>query len=152
MRFLLLFALAPLAGCGQSAPPAVAVYPVEGQLIVSGVPAGSAQVAFHPVGDGSAAISVGLTGPDGRFRLTTRITHDGAPAGEYAVTVFWPIDGCSCDDPAHDRLKGAYADRAKSSLRATVRPETNTITIHATVGFGGWNLPRMRDSQTPHQK
>src|SRR5262249_46886055 len=33
---------------------------------------------------------VGRVGADGRFRLSTYLTGDGAPAGDYTVLVVWP--------------------------------------------------------------
>lgn len=132
-----------LVGCSRPAPPGVPVYPVAGRLVVGGVPAGNAQVAFHPVGGGGLAVA--HTDADGRFRLTTRTAHDGARAGEYVVTFFWPNHDGTCDDFAHDRMSGAYLDRATSPLRATVRPGSNDIVIQASITAGGWNLPRLRD-------
>src|SRR5262245_6999914 len=117
----------------------VKVYPVEGRLLVSGKPAGNARIVFHPVEPGNSALyPVGVTQPDGSYRLTTYATGDGAPAGEYIVTVIWPheaipIDECDCVDPVtHDRLCGLYADPTRSPLRATIRPERNEITLQAT--------------------
>jgi len=141
------------AGCG---PPAgrtpVPVHPVEGKLLVVDRPATNARLVFYPAGGSPGSVCpVGVTGPDGRFRLTTYTTDDGAPEGEYVVTVLWPNETFPADDcdvanmATHDRLGGLYLDPAKSELRATVRPGHNTITLHATVGGSGWNLPRLRD-------
>ena len=115
-------------------------------------PAANAHVVFHPLdktGTGGRT-PVGITGADGTFRMTTHASDDGAPAGEYAITVLWindaiPFDACA--DPAtHDRLCGLYLDPATSRLRATVRPERNEITLHATIGGAGWSLPRLKDT------
>lgn len=156
MRSLLLFVLVALAGCGRPTAPAIVMYPVEGRLIVSGIPAVNAQVALHPIGEPTSSYHpVGTTGADGRFRLTTHTTGDGAPAGEYVVTVIWTnhelFGGdcpCGADPTQHDRLCGAYADPATSRLRATVRAQHNEITLETTVGGGGrgWNLPRRQDA------
>src|SRR5205809_799630 len=96
-------------------------YSVEGVFLVGDVPAGGAHLAFHSTGDG-ADRPVGVTGPDGTFRMMTHAPADGAPAGEYIVTVYWPnhaipFDECACIDFAvHDRLTGAYADPDTSPL------------------------------------
>jgi hypothetical protein len=152
------FAFCLLAGCsGQSKdPPHVPVYPVEGKLIVSGRLAGNSRVVFHPVdkGDSISLRPVANTRPDGTFQLMTYAAGDGAPAGEYIVTVVWlnesiPIDECEgLDLTAHDRLCGRYADPATSQIRATIRPERNEIVLHATAGGDGhgWNLPRLKDA------
>ena len=136
------------AGCAGREAGGPAVCPVEGVLVVDGAPAANARVAFHPAGGGPAARPVGVTGPDGGFRLSTHAPGDGAPAGDYVVTVLWPddsmpVDECECPDPAaHDRLRGAYLNPATSPLRATVGPGPNRVALRAEVGSRGWNLPR----------
>lgn len=144
------------AGCarGDAGPARASVHPVAGKLLVADRPAVNARLAFHPAGGSLGGVyPVGVAGADGRFRLTTYTTDDGAPEGEYVVTVLWPndtfpADECEIVNPAnHDRLGGLYLDPAKSELRATVRSGHNTITLHATVGGAGWNLPRLRDSE-----
>lgn len=144
------------AGCADRAKDAarVHVHPVEGKLAVSGRPAGNSHVVFHPIekGDSIPRYPVANTRPDGSFRLTTYAAGDGAPAGEYVVTVVWvneaiPVDECEgADLMTHDRLCGLYADPATSQLRATVRPGHNEITLQAAAGGRGWNLPQLPDA------
>ena len=140
-----------LVGCGDLRK--AAFYPVAGTLTVSGRPAANAMIAFHPLDQAGSqtALPVASTGPDGTFRLMTYAAGDGAPAGEYAVTVVWPDysqprDEC-VDDVTHDRFKGCYADPAKSPWRVTVGPGTNEVPLRAAPPAGGWSLPRMRDTQ-----
>ena len=45
----------------------------------------------------------------------------------------------------HDRLKGRYADPAKSPLRATVAAGPNDIPLRAALA-GSWSMPRLRDN------
>ena len=151
-----LLAAATAAGCASRAqtPDRAPVQHVEGKLLVADRPASGARLAFHPVAGGPSGVCpVGVAGPDGGFVLTTYAFGDGAPAGEYVVTVMWPNETLPADDcdvvslAAHDRLGGLYLDPAKSELRATVRPGHNTLTLHATVGGSGWNLPRLRDAE-----
>lgn len=124
-----------LVGCG---PREAAVHPVAGTLTVGGRPAANAMVAFHPLDRAGArpALPVASTGPDGTYRLMTRAAGDGAPAGEYAVTVVWPDDSeprDECADVAtHDRFEGRYADPARSPWRATVKPGTNEVPLRAS--------------------
>jgi hypothetical protein len=153
---LLLFALSLGTGCSNRATDAsrLETFPVAGTLLVDGQPAMDAHVAFYPVGGSRPMCSVGMTGSDGTFRLTTYAAGDGAPDGEYVVTVFWPdpsmpADPCECPDPiVHDRLRGRYIDARTSELRATVGPGGATITLSTAVG-ASWNTSRKVTGHTP---
>ena len=78
-----------------------------------------------------------ITQLDGSFELTTYAMHDGAPEGEYRVTVTWPDDSmpedeCECVDVLqHDRLSGKYADPQTTSLLVTVLPRENHLNLSA---------------------
>lgn len=117
--------------CGCQRSRGLDVYPVAGTLVINGVPVGNASVAFHPVADDNLRCPVGLTEAGGSYHLTTLAHQDGAVPGDYVVTVVWPddtqaFDECECPDiTKHDRLKGQYADPAKSPLRAVVRRAPN---------------------------
>jgi hypothetical protein len=90
-RLLLLLVAATSVGCSSGG---IDTYPVEGKVIVKGEPASGALVVFHPV---SPPPSEGPTfekprgnvAADGSFKLTTLEDGDGAPAGEYTVTIQW---------------------------------------------------------------
>jgi hypothetical protein len=120
------------SGCGKAD-----TFPVKGKLLIGGKPAARANLMFHAVDQRIIARPVAFTEPDGSFRLMTHSIDDGAPRGDYVVTIFWrdesiPFDGCAGDDLIkHDRLRGLYFDRTKSTLRATVRPESNEVIIQA---------------------
>ncbi len=136
LRAALIAVAATLAGCGSDQLP---TYPVRGQLMAGGQPAANAFVVFHPQGDDERLRKLRPTGRvagDGSFTLTTYIADDGAPRGEYVVTVEWP--GIDPDMPASsedseaalsgpDRLQGRYQDAAASSLRATIVAGANTL-------------------------
>ena len=65
---------------------------------------------------------------DGSFRLTTFINHDGAPAGDYYVTVYWPAPGPEDETrPRPDLLGGRYADPRTTPLTATVPPHAASL-------------------------
>ena len=135
------------------APERPVTHPVAGKLYVNGVPAGNASVAFHPIGAHAAEIyrPVGRSKPDGSFSVMTYSPDDGAPEGEYSVTVLWidptqPYDECA-DVTIHDVLKGRYLDANKSTLRARVVPGRNKIEVRAE-NSGGWSNPRRRDLET----
>ena len=65
------------------------MYPVHGRVLLDGKPMAGAMIILHPVGD------IGLNGlkpraradADGWFKVYTYAIGDGAPAGQYAVTI-----------------------------------------------------------------
>lgn len=115
----------------------IKMFPVSGRLFIRQQLAPGAYVVFHPVDRsiGQGRCAVALTNADGSFSLSTREKSDGAPAGDYVVTVFWPnyacpIDECEVTDLSkHDRLGGKFADPATSPLFATVLPEVNYVNL-----------------------
>jgi hypothetical protein len=84
--------VAMIVGCGRS--DRATVYPAEGQVLWYGKPLAGAHVVFYPkqTSDGKPIAPRAQTGSDGRFRLGTYDADDGAPEGDYAVTVhYYPI-------------------------------------------------------------
>lgn len=83
----LLFLVSLLAGCSKS-DAGVPVHPVSGQVLFNGKPAAHASVIFHPK---EAALGVPVpraqADAQGNFTLSTYGQGDGAPLGEYAVTI-----------------------------------------------------------------
>lgn len=114
-------------------------FPVAGQVLYQGQPAKGAVVSFHPLGDNAQAKPRILPNADcdadGRFALSTYNQHDGAPTGEYAVTVFWP--GPKGKRQAEDegdeeergeeknQLPALYGNKDSTPLRFTVKPGDN---------------------------
>jgi hypothetical protein len=109
------------SSCGPSRKP---VFPVRGQVFDDKhKPAVGALIIFHPVGgaDADAAKPVGHVDDSGAFTLTTYKQGDGAPAGEYAVTIEWPAPKTSpFGGEGKDQLKGRYRDPNASKIRFTV--------------------------------
>lgn len=111
--------LAP-AGCGSNGP---TLYPVKGKVVsADGKPLEHATVVFHPTGstDPNAVKPRGKVAADGTFTLTTHAADDGAPPGEYRVTVEQWLAGARADEPPANRLPQKYADPQQSGLTATV--------------------------------
>jgi hypothetical protein len=111
-----------LIGCsGQKA-----VYPVSGQ-VVSGEakkPAVGALVMLVPVtaDPKDSTRPSGTVDESGAFAITTYKAKDGAPAGDYVVTLVWPTPKKSMmEEGEDDMLKGAFADATKSKIRFTVK-------------------------------
>lgn len=120
--FIVVAILSP-AGC-KKPPPSdhLPTYPATGRVLVGGQPAAGALVQLWAV-DGDlkrAGLCPHATvGDDGGFQLTTYSTGDGAPAGEYALTLKWPLLPPPGREQGPDRFRGFYAD-PKTPLR-TVR-------------------------------
>jgi hypothetical protein len=104
------------------------VYPASGQVTVNGQPAAGAQVAFYGAtpeltGPGTPAPAA-TTDENGEYRLRSYDPEDGAPAGEFKVTVVWPEPiPPNVDQEMYrpkDRLKGRYSHPDKSGLKMTV--------------------------------
>ncbi len=126
---LALIALMPVtAGCQKDGK--TPVYPVRGSVFYKGKPAAGIVVVIRPVAGGTARPSSGTTSADGSFRITTFAPDDGAPAGEYVVTLTLPrsqADAATGDELTDDLLKGRYSEPAKSSWKITVRDGENVL-------------------------
>jgi hypothetical protein len=93
-------------------------------------------VTFHPLplenGRSTALTSRGTVSDDGSFQLATYNADDGAPEGEYAVTVYWPgkRNGAASEDTSSydlppDQLGHRYLDPSASAIRVQIKgPET----------------------------
>jgi len=122
-------ALALIVGCSSVSPHVIEtqkpVHPVKGKLTVSGKPAVGAFVLFTPVNEPADAPDPrprANVEEDGSFSLSTYGENDGAPVGDYIVTVSWE------DPDTHDdKLKGRYSDPATSKLRAKVIEGQNEL-------------------------
>jgi hypothetical protein len=101
-------------------------YPVTGTVLVDGQPAKDAMLTFHPkemVGD-RPYLPSGRTNENGEFSLATFVAGDGAPPGEYTVTIVWPVRHNPISTLWEgDKLNGRYADKAKSTLKVTVEKQ-----------------------------
>ena len=77
-------ALLLAAGCSKTE--RLKVYPVTGTVTYNNKPVEGATVVFHGAGPDSKP-ATGITDAEGKFKLTTYDTHDGAAAGKHAVSV-----------------------------------------------------------------
>ncbi|MGL4553907.1 MAG: hypothetical protein ACRC33_22335 [Gemmataceae bacterium] len=115
--------LALNAGCGDRAGKLKTV-PVSGKLFSRGKPAAGALVIFNPPSQADEKDPIypkGTVKDDGSFRLTTYAQDDGAPEGEYSVTVLWQGTRAGGEGGGADKLGGRYADPRSPRLKATVR-------------------------------
>jgi len=127
---LVLAALALLTGCGGGREE---TFPARGRVVLDGKPPVHALVVLHPI-DGEASKDRprphGKVGENGTFVLTTYEPGDGAPPGEYAVTVEWWLAAKGRrgeDPPPTNRLPARYARPQTSGLRAVVAGGENEL-------------------------
>ena len=109
---------------------------VGGSVFVVGKPAVGAKLFFHPVDAGfnpRALRPFAEVAEDGTFELSTYLADDGAPEGDYVVTIYWPapkklFKGKFEDDSlAPDRLKDLYSNPRTSKLRAHINCGDNLL-------------------------
>src|SRR5262249_21156824 len=75
------------SSCSKQGP---ALYPVHGQVFFEGQPLRQALGIFHPLDpDANPVKPRAVVGEDGTFKVFTNVADDGAPAGDYVVTVMW---------------------------------------------------------------
>ncbi|SIO65640.1 hypothetical protein SAMN05444166_7772 [Singulisphaera sp. GP187] len=128
--------LAAFAGCGSSSEAAgkVTVYPVKGKILLpDGQPLTSGRVVFLPLGE-LMIESSGTIGSDGSFSLSTGVSGEGAPAGEFRVKLA-PDDSmlAAAKPGTRSNVKRKlpfppqYADEETSGLKVTVKPEPNDL-------------------------
>lgn len=104
------------------------VYAVQGQVFVNKKPAANALVVLTPLQDAETekwpnGYPRGHVQEDGVFRVTTYREGDGAPAGEYAVTVLWMVAEIGERESQVDKLQGRYAEPKASLLRVEVKAD-----------------------------
>ncbi|MDB5306145.1 MAG: hypothetical protein JWO38_347 [Gemmataceae bacterium] len=111
-------------------------YPVEFQVQVQGKPAVGATVVLHPVGSGDPKTPrpTGKVGESGTVKLSTFAQDDGAPPGEYTVTVDWreektvTVGSDQIKDFSPDKLKGRYSrPDGTTAPRVTVEKKPNQL-------------------------
>jgi len=133
--FVLIVALT-LTGCGNTKPEAI---PASGKVLFNKTtPPVGALVVFHPVDpDLEKRIGgkpFGKVKDDGTFTLTTYTENDGAPEGEYGVTIDWRVSpragklNLGGEDSGEDRtgggiskLKPKYGNPQQPFTRVTVK-------------------------------
>lgn len=108
------------------------IYPVKGQVLVNGKPAANAQILFHPAEDTPEQLCpTGHTDDEGYFTLTSYVKGDGAPEGNYNVTVtwfrVWRGNRADADVLRYNALPQHYAQPNSSPLHAKVNKGKNDL-------------------------
>lgn len=126
-------------GCGADDYGRLEPHPVSGQVVINGEPAEGCTVVLVPSDEElkNEVLPGGTTDAEGRFEITTHETGDGAPAGNYGVTIRWEatkwrgmeeelrIDPVQPVGP--DRLQGRYSSPEKSGLTAVIKKGENRL-------------------------
>lgn len=112
-----------LAGCGEPANNWKERVPVTGVVQMNGKPAEGVKLTFHPKGGMDQAEptkSSAMSDAEGKFSASTYEVGDGAPIGEYDITLTWPVLNTISMSFDGDKLKGRYATPKKSKLTVNV--------------------------------
>lgn len=109
------------------------VHPVRGQLFVGEKAPAGAFILLIPVNepaDSPVPRPRATVASDGSFQISTFGENDGAPAGEYLVTVTWP-GGVLPDgrEEPEDKLLGRYANPSQPAARVTIREGANELEV-----------------------
>ncbi len=129
---ILALALLSWTGCGSRVQ-GIPQYAVHGKVVSKGQPAAGAIVALHPKDKAAAALPYaprGIVDKDGSFVIGSRTKDDGAPEGDYAVTIIWPKDEDpqkQFDNTPPDRLKNRYNDPKHTKWNVHVAAGANTL-------------------------
>ncbi|MCE9548199.1 MAG: hypothetical protein K8T25_22230 [Planctomycetia bacterium] len=134
LSMLLILAPLLLTGCGRKEPPRTKSWPAKGKLLVNGTPAEKAEVTLHPKTPlkdvaGRELFPHARVAADGSFDLQTYEDGDGAPPGEYVVTVVWPevkIDGGE-ELLGPDRLHNNFSDPKFPAATVVIESHENII-------------------------
>lgn len=103
-------------------------HPVTGRILVNGQPANNADITFYHLGDWGkdTIIPMARTEDDGTFALATYDVKDGAPVGDYEVTITWPAYR-HARDIGPDKLAGKYGQRGPSALKVSIAEDTKEL-------------------------
>ena len=129
--FVLAVVALATVGCGEKPLARVEVQPAEGKILWKGQPLAGAMVILYPEGEPNPSVRAprAQTGPDGTFRVGTYDLSDGAPEGQYVVTVVHaPMVKRGGDVvPGPNLLPKKYASPKTSDLRVQVVKGTNEL-------------------------
>jgi hypothetical protein len=117
-------------GCGDSSAPKVATYPVAAPITFQGKPTPGAFIAFHPVTPAeNVPAPRGVVTSDGQLKVSTFNGGDGAPEGEYVLTVQWGrlVKRGGEVVPGPNVIPRKYASPQTSSLKVRIAAGDNQL-------------------------
>jgi hypothetical protein len=119
------------AGCRSGGLPKPSTEPVTGTVIFKGKPLSGVKITFHPNFDIGPVqfLPNGLTDKQGRFTLSTTAAGDGAPVGDYTVTLELPVVTTNKAglETEVDFWKGKHADAKTSQWKVTIQKGENAL-------------------------
>lgn len=132
--FLLMFVISMnCVGCGATEKPELSVFPVSGSISVDGKPPVGAEIRCRPSTPlkDPAKRSIepfAIVDQDGTFRIGTYSGDDGAPPGEYSLTIVWPVITVEGGEEIRgaDRLKGRFENPDQPIAKVTVKADEDT--------------------------
>ena len=145
-NFLLLFSFMVISGCGEesSFKSTVPVFPASGKILYLGKPLAGVILIFHSTDVNQKIKSQATTDNDGKFVATTFKTADGAPEGDYTITLVVPSNesDSSREDAATEgqfrkegpvRFPSKYQNPSTSPLKVKVtknQPDLGILEIN----------------------
>jgi len=129
---LILLALAAtLVGCEEDQA-RIPTHPVKGKITFNGKPTPGAMIVFHPKvqpAEPAPPKPTGYVDADGNFVINTYGGNDGAPAGEYEVTIRWPkpVERDGELAPGPNVLPVRYGDPKQSKIVVQVAAGQNDV-------------------------
>lgn len=122
-------------GCGRETP-MLTVFPVHGRVVIDGKPPVRAELRFRPKVPIKDPLKRSIepyafVQSDGSFEVGTYQGDDGAPPGEYSVTLVWPTiteeGGEEIIGP--DRMQGRFANPEAPIAKIDVKEDDNRIPL-----------------------
>lgn len=126
-QFLVGLVCLTCSGCGTREP-RVATFMAKGQVVAAdGSPIPHVLVVLHPVDHSlDSPKPRGTTDAEGRYQLTTYDTNDGAPEGQFAVTVEqWIRDNPNL--PPSNHLPQSFSKTESSGIRILIAKGENAL-------------------------
>ena len=113
----------------------VPTHPVEGRLLLDGMPFAGAMVTLHRYNENTkrfASVCNGKSDEKGRFQMTTYFRLDGAPTGDFIVTVTKAIGVDEEGEPVKNQLPDRYATPERTPLKVLIGAGTNDLKLELT--------------------
>jgi hypothetical protein len=121
---------ATAAGCGKAEPEHVAVFPTKGKITFKGQPTvGATVLLYAKTPQEKVPAPRASVAPDGTFKLSTFKTGDGAPEGEYVLTVKWykPVKNGSDVVSGPNVIPAKYTQAQSSTIVVRVAAGENSL-------------------------